>query len=239
MSLYSEVVAWFARVEGKYIDMDNKYGAQCVDLAKHYAVNVHGVPNTAYGNGLDVAKNLALLPGWSFIPPSEKALPGDVVSWGQGWGVINGRTYGHVAVVLEDTGDRLVVLQQNPGAPSKGTNSKNGLVGYARPPRRQEEAASASRVHVVHPGETFATIAEQYDISAKALMSAYPNIKPENLQVGQRLTIPSNFKTHTVRSGDTFWKIAEKYGLSTKDVMLLNPTVPATSLRVGQSIRVS
>ena len=40
----AEVQSWANTVNGKYIDFDGAYGAQCVDPALHYGATVHGYP---------------------------------------------------------------------------------------------------------------------------------------------------------------------------------------------------
>lgn len=244
MTNYStEVAAWFKTVDGKYIDMDGKWGAQCTDLAKNWAVKQFGVPNKAYGHGRDVARNLANEPGWTFISRDSAAEPGDVVSWDEGWGGLweDGELvyYGHVAVVVEDLGSHLKVAQQNPKAPHIATVGKNGLVGYARPPRKQEASASASiKTHTVKAGETFSSIARLYGTSAEALMKLNPGIKPENLLVGTRLSLDGAPKTYTVVAGDTLWGISRKFSVSLDALKAANPTIRPEALLVGDSLTI-
>ena len=52
----AEVEAWAASVNGRYIDFDGAYGAQCVDPALQYASAVHGYERIL-GHGIALAGN--------------------------------------------------------------------------------------------------------------------------------------------------------------------------------------
>lgn len=245
MSDYTpELNKWFASVNGKYVDLDKKHGPQCVDGSKHWAVNEFKVPSQAYGHGRDVAVNLAKQPGWTFVGPDKPALPGDVVSWDEGWGGLweDGELvyYGHTAVVVRDLGTRLEVIQQNPRPMHKATVNKNGLVGYARPPRKPapkaKPAATSPNTHTVRAGETLYGISRKYGLSVEALRSANPGIDPEELLVGHVLKIPTARRTHVVKAGDTLYGIARANGTTVDALKALNPKVKANDLRIGSSI---
>lgn len=243
MSDYTpELNKWFASVDGKYVDVDKKHGPQCVDGSKHWAITEFKVPSQAYGNGRDVAVNLTKQPGWTFVGPDKPALPGDVVSWDKGWGGLweDGELvyYGHTAVVVRDLGTRLEVIQQNPRPMHKATVGKNGLVGYARPPRKPANAsakASAS-THTVKSGETLYGISRKYGLTVEALRSANPGINAEELLVGHTLKIPTAGRTHVVKAGDTLYGIARTNGTTVSALKALNPKVNADDLRIGSSI---
>ena len=128
--LWDKLWAWRAGVIGKRIDVDGRWGAQCVDPAKSWAMVFGFNPQNGIGNGKDVARTLANTYGWRFYGPEARARSGDVVSWaGAAYGY---NEYGHTAVVVADLGSSLRVIQQNPMACSIGTMSKRGVVGYAR-----------------------------------------------------------------------------------------------------------
>lgn len=133
------LMEWVNKNLGKPIDIDGRYGAQCVDLPNGYARDVFGLKYSS-GNGKDKAANFARDYGWTFIGPKETARAGDVVSWGPTWG----GGYGHTGVVIADEGSRLRVFHQNPKAPAIASLSKDGLVGYARPKNAVTAVATTS-----------------------------------------------------------------------------------------------
>ena len=232
MSDYTpELNKWFASVEGKYIDTGEKSHPECVDLTRHYGMHVHRAPEIAYGHGKDVAREMSGLRGWRFVGPTSKAEPGDIASWD--WD-----DYGHTAVVVRDLGDRLEVIQQNPRAAHKATVNKNGLVGYARPPRKPASTTTkaSANTHTVKSGETLYGISRKYGTTVEALRSANPGIKPEELLVGHVLKIPTAKRTHVVKAGDTLWGIARANGTTVSALKALNPKVNADDLRIGSSI---
>ena len=85
-----DALKYIASLEGRAMDYDGAYGAQCVDLIKYYYKYL-GVANYARGNGKDYATN-SLPPGWTRI---KGAVPqkGDILVYTSGGG-----GYGHVAI---------------------------------------------------------------------------------------------------------------------------------------------
>lgn len=128
--LAAAVDRWVASVQGKAIDADGAFGAQCVDLARHYSQNVVGT-GPIMGNGRDWYANGAASGAYTQIPAGSKAQKGDIACWGPSWG----GGWGHVAIVLSDNGNTITTMTQNPGPARKETFGKNGLQGYLRPKR--------------------------------------------------------------------------------------------------------
>lgn len=119
---------WVGQVEGKAIDYDGAYGAQCVDLVFHYSRYVIGGPRLT-GNGRDIFPNAAGNSSYTRLGPGDRARKGDVACWGPSWG----GGWGHAAIVLSDNGGDLTCLSQNPGPARRMNLGKNGLMGYLRP----------------------------------------------------------------------------------------------------------
>jgi hypothetical protein len=99
---------WMQAVNGKYIDYDGAYGAQCVDLIKKYFVEIIGIPairNNAidYWTNYPTAHFTRISNTASFVPKS-----GDIMIWGKGVG-----QYGHIAIVWTATVDWFDSLDQN------------------------------------------------------------------------------------------------------------------------------
>jgi hypothetical protein len=138
------VDVWVGNVNGRAIDMDGAFGAQCVDLANHYHMYAVGGSSMVYANGN----------GWFSAAPAslyskyavggangETAGKGDIACWG----AFYGGGYGHVAIVLQDLGNSLKVMTQNPGGAHVDTLSKQGLQGYLRPKKFNSTSGNTSR----------------------------------------------------------------------------------------------
>lgn len=144
---------WAELVDGKYVDIDGKYGGQCWDTFADYCISVLGVPpiNTWGGTW----------GGWAYaiwdqyhvngaatyfdrIPAHEPSRAGDIPIWtDQHWYY----PASHIAVTLADAGADLLCMSQNstPARPwqngyhtdATGPNArqyltKQGLAGYLR-----------------------------------------------------------------------------------------------------------
>ncbi|OZG68292.1 SH3 domain-containing protein [Bifidobacterium eulemuris] len=137
---------------GRVVDVDGAYGGQCWDLWSRYAQDVCGVPqsatNTMVGSGLadsvyysTYGRQPQLQAAFSKLGAGESARKGDVAFWAD-----NSAAYpdSHVAIVLEDRGNSLYCLTQNPGATKKALLTKSGLLGYFRPKKDVGGGTTAS-----------------------------------------------------------------------------------------------
>lgn len=107
----AEAVAWARAQNGKSLDYDGAYGAQCVDLIMYY-YRYLGVSSPG-GNAKDYTWN-ALPGGWTRTSsPSE----GDIVVWGSGAYMGNGwyanNPYGHIGIVTSVSGSTMSFCNQN------------------------------------------------------------------------------------------------------------------------------
>ena len=103
-----EALNWVYAQEGKYLDYDGYYGAQCVDLIKYY-YEIFGMADYAMGNGCDYISN-TLPPGWTRIQNYAEFVPepGDVGVWTDAsW------KNGHVAIILSADVHNFVSMDQN------------------------------------------------------------------------------------------------------------------------------
>ena len=133
----AEVQSWANSLNGRELDFDGGYGAQCVDPALHYGATVHGYPRIL-GHGAFLAGNYISTYGWGDIS-AKRMQPGDMVSLN--WG----GSYGHVLVLLSKLSDgRWRILDQNsrgtgddPSGPCeiRTVSLSSGVVRVARPPR--------------------------------------------------------------------------------------------------------
>ncbi|MBQ9865863.1 MAG: RICIN domain-containing protein [Lachnospiraceae bacterium] len=116
----NDAVAWAIAQNGKALDWDHSYGAQCVDFICYY-YNYLGV-TPVFGNGSDFVSN-KLPAGWTRTTDSSKFQPGDVLA------TTNGQ-YGHVGILTEVTGSQFIVYDINGsamGKVAKTVYSKNGF----------------------------------------------------------------------------------------------------------------
>jgi LysM repeat protein len=90
----------------------------------------------------------------------------------------------------------------------------------------------AAVTHVVQQGETLSSIAQRYGTTWQAIAQANNIVNPNQIYVGQKLTIPTAGGStggttgcrirHTVRSGEWVWQIARDYGVSPYDILAAN-----------------
>ena len=126
-----DAVKWAYAQEGKFLDYDKVYGAQCVDLV-HYYYAYFGKTSYATGNGCDFVNN-KLPDGWTRIKntPDFVPQPGDIAVWGKELS-----QYGHVAIILSADAHSFVSMDQNwprGSACKKVTHNYNKFWGVIRP----------------------------------------------------------------------------------------------------------
>lgn len=139
------LTTWLTKQNGKYHDWDKKFGTQCVDFFRYY-VNYLGFeqpPGMTAGGGGGGAKELWNNPtqraamSRNFVPinKNKPAQPGDVVVFSGAYGA----GFGHVGVVISDSGGKLRVMNSNSSTVGNGkptnivTYNKNAVLGYYRP----------------------------------------------------------------------------------------------------------
>lgn len=78
-------------------------------------------------------------------------------------------------------------------------------------------------IHVVQPGQTLTSIANQYNVTTDRLITDNELPNPENLLVGQSIVVLYTDVTHTVVEGDTLYDIAETYDVQVTQILRNNP----------------
>ena len=126
-----DAVKWAYEQEGKFLDYDGAYGAQCVDLIKYYYAYFNKA-RYAKGNGCDYVNN-ELPEGWTRIKNTADFVPepGDIAVWGTELS-----SYGHVAIILSANGSSFVSMDQNwpkGSACKQVTHTYNKFWGVIRP----------------------------------------------------------------------------------------------------------
>ena len=126
-----DALKWVYAQEGKFLDYDGAYGAQCVDLIAYYYKYL-GQSKYVKGNGCDYVSN-ALPDGWIRIKNTADFVPepGDIAVWGTELSA-----YGHVAIILSADVHSFLSMDQNwprGSACKRVTHNYNKFWGVIRP----------------------------------------------------------------------------------------------------------
>lgn len=107
---------WLKSVEGKYIEVDDHFGSQCVDLFLDYSKHLFGKywrEASGWGNAKDLFLNSNPMYYQKITNQvgNKTQLPkeGDVIVWG----ATSTNPYGHIAVVINATASYINVIQQD------------------------------------------------------------------------------------------------------------------------------
>lgn len=111
------IVEFVKKYNGKKVDYDGVFGAQCVDLFRQYVLDVLGISeHTGSCSTSGGAKDLYLdynkmpLEKKYFVRITNKSfVPGDVLVWDES--VTN--NFGHVAIYLGKLDNDFIVFEQN------------------------------------------------------------------------------------------------------------------------------
>ncbi|MDO4563730.1 MAG: LysM peptidoglycan-binding domain-containing protein [Clostridia bacterium] len=99
--------------------------------------------------------------------------------------------------------------------------------------------------YVVKDGDTFASIANAFGSTVRAIAEANPDADPQNLLEGQVLCIAQpkadapeceQNNLYVIRRGDTPYAIARAFGIDVNDLLRANPKMNPTDLRIGTII---
>lgn len=100
-----------------------------------------------------------------------------------------------------------------------------------------EQQPKKPRIYTVQDGDTIASIAAQFNISANTILWANGITERDILKIGDHLTIlPTTGVLHTVRSGDTVLAIAIKYDADLQATIAYNNLGEDAKLAIGQKI---
>jgi len=108
---------WVSKWLGKPIDYDKAYGAQCVDVARQYAADVHGVTNLEGVHGAvdffvkHSSRPIQIANYFAIKYQEGMEIPqGALVVWGA---IISNGNFGHIGICDSSTQLTLTVLDQD------------------------------------------------------------------------------------------------------------------------------
>lgn len=111
------------------------------------------------------------------------------------------------------------------------------------PPRHEVEKNNGVRYIVSSPGESFASVAAQYNLSITRLLrfndlkNAFPLPEGTALYIEPKRNRASAATIHTVEQGDSFHSISQQYGIKLKKLQKMNPIIRRFPPRIGQRLR--
>ena len=83
------------------------------------------------------------------------------------------------------------IVLERPAVATQTPSPTRSQISVPTDPPPSPEPTPTPIVYVVEPGDTLLGIAAQFDVSADAVQIANPGLRPELLQIGQRITIPA------------------------------------------------
>lgn len=96
---------------------------------------------------------------------------------------------------------------------------------------------------VSQEGESFASIAAQYNISVKRLLkindlkSSFPLSEGTALYIEPKRSRSASTPRHTIDTGDSYHSVAQQYGIKLKSLQKMNPMTRKFPPRIGQELR--
>jgi hypothetical protein len=131
---------FIAKYDGKHLDFDGSFGAQCVDSARYYFAEVCGLEKQPAGvvGAKDFYrkfdKDPVLAANFTRIPNTPEFVPepGDIAVWDG----TKGNPYGHIAIFVNGDGKMFDSFDQNlpTGAPCGIVrHTYRNVLGFLRP----------------------------------------------------------------------------------------------------------
>jgi murein DD-endopeptidase MepM/ murein hydrolase activator NlpD len=105
-------------------------------------------------------------------------------------------------------------------------------------------AQSSGPVYIVQAGDTLSYIASRFNVSVDDLITANPNINPNDLAIGQEIVIPGLegvtgvLDTEVIALGDSLRNLSRRTQVSEDQLIKLNRMVSPTELYVGTSLTI-
>lgn len=95
-------------------------------------------------------------------------------------------------------------------------------------------------IYVIQTGDSLYRLARRFDTTMDDILSANPGFNPDQMQVGEQISIPNVSEqcsdVHTVQPWDSIYSIARQYGVAVQDLVDANPNIDPDDLEVGRQI---
>ena len=110
-------------------------------------------------------------------------------------------------------------------------------------PKHTVESNNGVRYIVTQEGESFASVAAQYDMTVKRLLkindlkNSFPLAKGTALYIEPKRNKSATTAIHTIESGDSYHSVSQQYGIKLKKLQKMNPVTRRFPPRVGQQLR--
>jgi putative chitinase len=121
-------------------------------------------------------------------------------------------------------------------------------VATAIPAATTAPSTSGTVTYIVQRGDTLYSIARRYGTTVEAIAAANGIANPNQIRVGQKLTIPtsgspapvppSGGTTYVVQPGDNLFRIALRYNMSYLYLASYNGISDPSRIYVGQVLRI-
>ena len=104
----------------------------------------------------------------------------------------------------------------------------------------QAQAASVAAVsYKVQPKDTLTSIGRRFGVPATVVAAQNKIPDPNNILVGQELTIRPGTRVHVVDKGESFWGIGRRYGLTPERLAALNGKKTSDTIHPGDILRLA
>ena len=104
----------------------------------------------------------------------------------------------------------------------------------------QAQAASVAAVsYKVQPKDTLTSIGRRFGVPATVVAAQNKIPDPNNILVGQELTIRPGARVHVVDKGESFWGIGRRYGLTPERLAALNGKKTSDTIYPGDILRLA
>lgn len=233
------------KYNGKYIDYDGAYGAQCWDLAEYYITQVLNLPSSIL-SGCGNVKNMLVKPKIDVLKKyfnevkTTEMKQGDLCIWSSN----------HIAVFDHYGGGKNYYFSQNPNKCQVMTINMSGLHAFRKketkpapkpaPKKTNEQIAQEVIDGKWSNGETRKKKLEQAGYNYKTiqdLVNKKLNTKPATKPASKPASKPKAVY-YTVKAGDNLTKIAKKYGTTVDNLVKLNKIKNKNLIYAGQKLRV-
>ena len=106
-------------------------------------------------------------------------------------------------------------------------------------PAQTQAAPSAAISYKVQPKDTLTSIGRRFGVPATVVAAQNKMPDPNNILVGQELTIRPGVRVHVVDKGESFWGIGRRYGLTPERLAALNGKTTKDTIYPGDILRLA